>query len=81
MKNTNTIKGLQDSQAYKAFPITSICRQDLITAGFKTDEVARIDDLDMERIAEKMADAYCNDGFWIDLAIITSNITGLKEPK
>ena len=63
----------------KAFPITSVCRDDLISAGYSEKQVASLDDGDMARIAEKMADAYCDSGFWIDLPIITDYV--LEENK
>lgn len=63
------------------FPITSICRADLMIAGFTEKQANSIDDATMEHIASKMADAYCDNGFWIDLPIITAHVTGLKEPK
>jgi hypothetical protein len=55
----------------KPFNITSICRADLQGMGY---EVEKIDDSQMTQIASKMADAYCDDGFWIDAEIITDNI-------
>ncbi len=49
---------------YKDFPITSICRADLESAGF---DIANIDDDTMLELASKMANAYCDFGFWEDL--------------
>ncbi len=49
------------------FKITSVAREDLEGIGFDTSEV---DDSIMERLASKMADAYLENGFWIDLPII-----------
>ena len=61
----------------KSFPLTSICRADL--REFLTDEqIATLDDCDMEYIAKKMADAYCTMGFWIDLEIIAQDVIGRK---
>lgn len=68
-----------ESPLYKNFPITGVCRSDLISAGLPTDKVARIDDGDMAEIASKMADAYCEQDFWIDLPIIVEHVTGIKE--
>ena len=51
----------------KDFEITSVCRQDLEEAGFDT---SKVDDDKMERLASKMADAYCDNGFWTALEII-----------
>ncbi len=60
----------------KPFPITSVCRQDLEGIGFNT---SKVDDADMEYLANKMADAYCDMGFWEDLKIIAEE--RLKIPK
>jgi hypothetical protein len=60
------------------FPITSVCRADL--RGILTEkEIARLDDADMEWIASKMADAYCDNGFWIDLKIIAEAVIEEKR--
>lgn len=61
----------------RPFQITSVCRADLLQTISKK-EIATIDDGDMERIASKMADAYCDNGFWIDLPIITEHVTEIK---
>lgn len=57
------------------FPITSVCREDLESEGF---DISEVEDDTMEVIAEKMADAYCNDEFWMELNVIAEN---LKIPK
>lgn len=49
------------------FEITSVSREDLEQAGFDT---SKVDDATMKRLASKMADAYCDNGFWVDLEII-----------
>ena len=56
------------------FPVTSVCKGDLRET-FKGNKKAlkRIDKMtkgDMKYLASKMADAYCNDGYWIDLKTI-----------
>jgi hypothetical protein len=53
----------------KAFSITSICRIDLLNH-FTAKQVAKFDDGLMERLAGKMSDAYCDNGFWTDSEII-----------
>jgi hypothetical protein len=58
---------------FKPFPITSVCRADL-QAFFSKDHIAHLDDDDMAEIAGKMADAYCDQGFWIDLEIIAQSV-------
>jgi hypothetical protein len=54
----------------KAFPITSVTRGDLASIGLTADEVALFSDGDMQELARKMADAYCESRFWDDLGII-----------
>ena len=49
------------------FPITSVHRSDLEQAGF---DASAVDDGTMIEIAEKMADAYLDQVFWIDLEVI-----------
>jgi len=53
------------------FPITSVHRDDLESAGFNTRNVS---DSDMETLASKMANAYCDSGFWIDIEILAENM-------
>ncbi len=49
------------------FPITSVSREDLKAKGFDTSKVS---DAEMERLASKMADDYCEQMFWISLDIL-----------
>jgi hypothetical protein len=48
----------------KEFPITSVTRKDLVDAGLRRSAVQRLTDEQMRRIASKMADYYCDQGFW-----------------
>jgi hypothetical protein len=50
----------------KPFKITSVCRADLQDY-FSEEEIAGLEDGDMARIARKMAEAYCDQVFWIHL--------------
>ena len=52
------------------FPITSVHRNDLDGLGYDT---SKVDDGTMTELASKMADAYCDNGFWIDLPIIADH--------
>ena len=52
------------------FPITSVSRADLDGLGYDT---SKVDDSTMERLAEKMGEAYTEQAFWIDLPIIADN--------
>jgi hypothetical protein len=49
------------------FPITSVHRADLEGLGY---DASGVDDATMSELADKMADAYCENVFWIDLPII-----------
>lgn len=70
------ISELRSKKLYKDFSITSICRADLISAGF---DITGVTDENMRELASKMADAYCDNGFWIDLEIIAKERLGLKS--
>ena len=58
----------------KGFKITSVCRNDLIQAGIPKKTVKNITDAQMKRIAEKMADDYCEQLFWESAEYITQDI-------
>lgn len=59
------------------FKITSLHRDDIETLGLDID-ASKIKDEDMEAIARKMADAYIESSYWIDLEIITKDILNIK---
>jgi len=60
------------------FPITSICRDDIIHAfsgNPDAQQIARnLDDADMEILAEKLGNDYCEQLFWDSLKIIFESI-------
>ena len=62
----------------KAFSITSVCREDL-TEKFSQEQIEKLDDFDMARLASKMADTYVENSFWIDLEILAEYILEEKE--
>ena len=62
----------------KGFQITSVAREDLESRGFDT---SKVEDGTMERLASKMADAYCEQSFWIDLDIIAEHLEIPKHKK
>ncbi|OGI65668.1 hypothetical protein A3H53_02020 [Candidatus Nomurabacteria bacterium RIFCSPLOWO2_02_FULL_40_10] len=62
-------------QRQEFFPITSVCRDDLETAGFYTKNIT---DSTMLRLASKMANTYCENSFWIDLDILAEDL-GIKK--
>ena len=61
---------------YKGFPITSVCRADLEQCGFNT---ADVDDDTMSQLASKMANAYCDSGFWEDLEVLADEHFKVKK--
>ena len=76
MKSNNKIE--QAQKYYKDFPITSVCRDDLEEVGF---DAKNVDDSTMSKLASKMADAYCDHGFWIDLEILADYFKIKKHKK
>jgi len=66
-----SIETVQENNHYKDFPITSVCRADLESVGFDTKDV---DDWTMSELASKMANAYCDIGFWEDLKILAEHL-------
>jgi hypothetical protein len=63
-----------EAQAHGAqggFPITSVDRDDLESLGFNTSTVT---DEDMAEIRDHMADAYCDDPFWVELEAIADDM-------
>ena len=65
-----------EEEPKESFEITSVSREDLEAAGFDTSEV---DDAIMELLARKLRDAYCENGFWIDLPIIAEHLNIPKK--
>ena len=49
------------------FGITSLSREDIYDRGY---DASKISDDQMERLADRMADCYCDNSFWIDLVIL-----------
>lgn len=71
-------KTRREQKYYKDFPITSVCRADLEDAGFDT---ADVDDGTMSELSSKMANAYCDIGFWEDLGILAEYLKIKKHEK
>ena len=72
MKKTNKLN--------KPFNITSICRQD-IADRFGEKVALSFSDSEMGYIADKMAGAYCDNGFWIDMDIFVRSILDIRKEK
>jgi len=48
----------------KPFPITSVCREDILARGYPKKFVEGLKDWEMEQLASKMADAFLDDLYW-----------------
>ena len=66
-----------DDTRREFFPITSVSRDDIVQAFEETDmqeqvkqRVEKLDDSEMEYLASKMADDYCEQLFWDSLRTI-----------
>ena len=53
----------------KSFEVLSICRADLISQGYDEAEVLKLDDGDMQNIADDIGEGNM-DGYWISLDVI-----------
>jgi hypothetical protein len=60
----------------KEFPITSVTRADLVSAGISRPVVEKLSDEDLTRIASEMEDIYCDHGYWEDLRLAFENVKG-----
>lgn len=80
------------SNTMKPFVITSVCKEDLlgiekcdkdgnIIPFFNEDDVMNLSDSDMERIASKLSDDYCEQLFWSSLQIIGEYIIEQSKDK
>lgn len=54
------------------FDITSLSREDVCNIGY---DASKMSDAQMERLADKMADCYCDNSFWIDLDILLDEMS------
>ena len=60
------------------FPITSVCREDLESKGYNT---KKISNSDMERLASKMEDDYCDQLFWESMNVIAGEALNFPKKK
>ena len=58
----------------KEFPITSVTRADLVAARIPRNIAEKLTEAQMQQIASKMADYYCQHGFWDDALAATEYI-------
>lgn len=77
-KEQTATKPPEQEDLHKPFPIASVCRvdlQDILT----DEEIAGLSDADMQEIADKMGDAYAEDGeYWGSLEIIAKSVMKQK---
>ena len=57
----------------RPFYITGLCRADL-GEYLSESQIVKFDDVKMEILSSRMANAYCDQVFWIDLQIIAKSI-------
>jgi hypothetical protein len=67
---------LQLSEELPHFHITGIHRDDLKRAGF---DISNVTDIQMEELADKMADDYCEQLYWDSLSIIAADSVGIPR--
>lgn len=60
------------------FPITTICKEDVETAGF---DISNITEEQLKKIADNMEDMYLQDGFWHDLRVSAEKVGIPKKKK
>ncbi len=65
----------------KEFPVTSVARIDLQEAGIPETVIASLSNEEMETIARKMGDYYCDQGFWDHIAPAVTYIVERREKK
>ena len=68
------ISKLYQERLNKPFEVSSVCRADLISEGFDEEKVANLKDYEMEYVASKMGDAFCDTSYWIALREIVNRI-------
>jgi hypothetical protein len=74
-RNEELIRQLKSELPY--FTVSCVAKEDLLDC-LTEEQVALVDDWDMEQIADKMGNAHTeNGGYWIDLDIIAKCV--LKE--
>jgi hypothetical protein len=69
---------LTDKQMKKSFQISSVCREDMTDHFLQTD-IDLLTDEDMEWIARKMGDSFCDCCYWNALEVWTQAILDAKN--
>src|SRR5260221_4608289 len=76
-----TQRALKTDPQDRLFPLTAISREDLKRVHFTEDEIAKLTDEDMMKIARTMEDHYVYDMFWDELKFNTEQVLEDKEVK
>jgi len=71
----------EDDLLGEPFKITSVSRQDLIDAGFPSEQVLALDELAMEQLAGKMSEDYCSQLFWNQLRTLAGPLIAQAADK
>jgi hypothetical protein len=58
------------------FPVTHLSREDLTSQGF---DVSKVSDAEMEQLACKMGDSYCDNGYWDSLEVFASVMLNIPK--
>ena len=72
-------EGKQSSDLSQKFPIIGLIRTDLQEAGIPEEVIAGLSDEDIVAIARKMADFYCDQGFWEQIKPAVDFISERKQ--
>jgi hypothetical protein len=70
---------MNETEWTKAFVISSLTRENLVSHGFPQAVVEQLTDSDMQEIASAMEDIYFDTGFWEDMQLCTERILERKE--
>ena len=70
----NTKERNQKIDRMKEYFVTSICKEDLLNAGFTENEINILNEGDMEEIARKLENDYLEQTFWQSLEIIARHV-------
>lgn len=63
---------------YKPYNVASLCREDLREV-LPQEAIANLTDQQMQQIADRMADAYADGGYWNNLFDATEQVTNPKQ--
>lgn len=66
---------------YKSFQVSSVCREDLLSQGYDRKQVLALDDSDMQHIADKMGESFCDMGYWEALDVMAEDYKLKKQQK